>query len=453
MMRKALLASTVLSFVCASTQVHAAASNVCRGSNAPSFGVLPLSNNGIGQIFDMNGMIFVPGGIGIMEGQEASVSTLQGLFPGINFVRYAIFDYKDPAALAPYVTSLTNAGIVVELENHRNSTGGNAGGSQGVIFTGALLQQESDWYSALATYFKGNPRVWFGTNNEPSEAHTPGGPSDPAALSQWQQATYNAIRNTGNSSPIMLELNGGADPSSMGQGYDPSVYSQMYNVIWDLHFYGWLTNYNTDQAANNAFLAAAVKQGQSFTSSGSVRIPVLVGEYGNSTTGLTIDANGTQAVQAVHNNVLNGTAAGSAAWAWTTGNPGDGLLGGGGLSAYGQQVATFMQQHVAAPEVASSPSSCGGNTKLAAAGNSSTSSVTTISDGQPASNTDSSQTTQQQPSMSDAIAISNAQADAILQQDAAQTGSAGGDPETDASIAGGDAQLQAVQRAMAGVGQ
>jgi hypothetical protein len=109
-----------------------------------------------------------------------------------------------------------------------------------------------------------------------------------------------------------------------------------------MHFYGWLTNYSTDQATNNSFLAAAVRQAQTIKSAGGVTIPVLIGEYGNSTTGGAVDSNGVQAVNAVHAAVTGGIAAGSAAWAFAPGSPGDGLLQGGGLSSYGQQVAAYV---------------------------------------------------------------------------------------------------------------
>lgn len=325
-------------------------------STQAAFGILPLQDGSAGYIRDSQGHIFVPRGVGVMEGQEASASDLQARFPGINLVRYAIFDYASPDQLADYVNQLTSAGIMVEIEDHQNNAGG-AGGSQGVIFSGSMLQNELAWYSAIAAYFKSNPYVIFGTNNEPSETNS-SKQNDPAGLSQWQLQTYQAIRNAGNDAIVLLELNGWGDPSSMGQGYDPSAYAQMYNVAWDMHYYGWLTNYSTDQDTNNAFIAAAVKQAQTFTSSGGAKIPVLIGEYGDSTTGHAIDANGTQAVQAVQQAVMDGTVIGSAAWAWTTGNPGDGLLAGGGLSQYGQRVASYIQTPVSNSATAAAAGIC-----------------------------------------------------------------------------------------------
>lgn len=319
---------------------------LCGGGTAQSaFGILPVQAGGVGQIFDPAGQPYVPRGVNVLEGQEVPVGTLQANMQGINFVRYAIYDYPDPSKIAPYVTSLNQAGIVVELENHSNGAG-NAGGSGGSIFTGGQLSQESSWYASVAKYFINDPYVWFGTNNEPSETDA-NGQSDPAGLSSWQSSTYQAIRGTGNQSPIMLEMNGWADPSSFGQGYDTSAYAKMSNVIWDMHFYGWVTNMSTNQAANDSFLSGAVQQAQKITAQGGTKMPVLIGEYGNSTTGQAIDPNGVQVVNAVQNGVKNGVVSGSSAWAYMQGGPGDGLIdGGGSLTSYGKQVASYLQQPV-----------------------------------------------------------------------------------------------------------
>jgi hypothetical protein len=294
-----------------------------------------------GQIIGPNGEPFIAAGIDVMEGNQPTLSQLQSDFPGINFVRLAIYDYASPAALESYVDSLTAAGIVVELEDHSNSNGSNAGGGSGVIFTGSQLSTELSWYTSIATAFKSNPYVWFGTDNEPSEVDSSGN-TDPAALSTWQQETYNAVRDTGNTSPIMVEMNGGSSPSSFGQGYTASVYAAMSNIIWDVHYYGWLTNYSTNEATVSANLAADIAQSQTITSANGT-VPVLIGEYGNSTSGVGIDANANQVISAVQNSGF-----GSAAWAWGTGNPGDGLTtSSGGVSAYGQQVASWIAAEAA----------------------------------------------------------------------------------------------------------
>src|SRR5690349_10901082 len=128
------------------------------------FHILPPSGGNVGRIVAPDGRLFVPRGVAIMQGDEPPVQTVLTTFPGINFIRYAIYDYPDPNQIAPWVNALTQAGLVVEIENHNNG-GGNAGGAGGPVFTGALLDKESRWYADTAAFFKANPGVWFGTNN------------------------------------------------------------------------------------------------------------------------------------------------------------------------------------------------------------------------------------------------------------------------------------------------
>nr|WP_294531124.1 cellulase family glycosylhydrolase [uncultured Rhodopila sp.] len=284
-----------------------------------------------------------------MEGNQPSVSTLLNDFPGINFVRLAIYDFASPATLTAYVNQLTSAGIVVELEDHSNSNGSNAGGASGTIFTGQQLTTELNWYSSIASAFANNPYVWFGTNNEPSETDASGN-QNPAALSTWQQQTYDAIRGAGNTSPVMVEINGGNTPSSFAQGYTPSVYAGMTNIIGDIHYYGWVTGYSTDQATVSGNLAADIAQTQQTISSADGTLPIIIGEYGNSTTGSGIDPNANQVIAAVQQSGY-----GSVAWAWGQGGPDDGLTASDGtsLSAYGQQIAAGIA--AAAASAASAP--------------------------------------------------------------------------------------------------
>ena len=284
-----------------------------------------------GQIIGPGGQPFVAAGIGVAEGNQPSAATLQSDFPGVNFVRLAIYDYQDPSSLAAYVDQLTSAGMVVELEDHSNDAG-NTGGGAGTIFTGQALTTELNWYSSIASAFANNPNVWFGTNNEPSEIDSSGN-TDPAALSTWQQQTYTAIRDTGNTSPIMVEMNS-YSPASTGQGYTPSVYAGMTNIVWDIHYYGWLSGYSTDQNTVTQTLDGMVSQAQTLTSADGT-VPVIIGEYGNSTDGSTPDPNGDQVVQAVQSSGL-----GRSAWLYAV-SGGDGLINGdGSVSSYGQEVAS-----------------------------------------------------------------------------------------------------------------
>lgn len=320
-------------------------------ASAGGFGVLD------GQIYAPGGQPFVARGINVMHGNgDPSAAEIQAAFPGTNFVRLAIYNYDSPAALTAYVSDLTSHGIVVVLEDHNNGAG-NAGGATGTIFTGAALAREQAWYSSIASAFKTNPYVWFGTNNEPSE-----NPSA-AALSAWQKQTYQSIRSAGNNNPVLLEANSWG-PGQTNVGYTASDYAGMTNAIWDLHYYGWVSGYSTNQSTVSSTLASMIADTHAIKSADG-RMPVLIGEYGNSTTGQAIDPNGDQVVSAVQQAAQSGQMAGSAAWAWGTGNPGDGLTNGNGIpSAYGQQVAAYTagsgsqgcaQSPIANPIVQQSP--------------------------------------------------------------------------------------------------
>src|SRR3954470_16745087 len=57
------------------------------------FGILPLQQGGEGRIVSPDGKVFVPRGVNVMQGQEPSLSALHANFPGINFVRYANYQF------------------------------------------------------------------------------------------------------------------------------------------------------------------------------------------------------------------------------------------------------------------------------------------------------------------------------------------------------------------------
>jgi hypothetical protein len=292
----------------------------------------------------------------------AAAAQLPSQFPGVNLVRVAAGDYSslpDPASMAEAITSLTGRGTVVEFTDYSNSLGTGSGGGQGNIYTGSLLAAESNWFAAMAAYYKSNPYVWFGTNNEPSLIY-PGNSNavatGPQSLSAWQKATYNAIRGAGNTNPIFLEPGGDAVGNYRnGAGIplmafqDPAVVATMTNVIWDPHIYGFGNNYAMDDATNNAFVTGMVAAAQAVQSADGV-MPAIIGEYGPE------GANGVQMVQAVINAGAAGQT-GSAAWVWdqddAVGGPSndpddaqDGLLSGGQMTAYGQMVRLYVNMTV-----------------------------------------------------------------------------------------------------------
>jgi hypothetical protein len=284
-----------------------------------------------GQVLDSAGKVFTPRGIAISPSQMGDANQVLADFPGLNFVRLTVFDYQSPDTYAAFINTMTSHGIVVEFEDHTSSDGLNGGGARGIAYTGQLLTNELNWYSSIARAYASNPYVWFGTDNEPPIA----------GLSTWEQQTYNAIRNTGNSNPIMMQLPGGGYPDGQSleaYGMDPSVYLPMRNVLVDVHLYGWSSNFVPDQQAVTSALAALVRGGQSMTTVDG-HVPVIIGEYGISTEGETPDVNANQVLQvAQHSNLVIG----AVAFTWSGSGPDTLTDGQGHLTSYGQEVAQWI---------------------------------------------------------------------------------------------------------------
>ena len=332
----ALFAALFLWPVWALAQTTSCSSSGAAASSAAPAGAAAggfTTRNGL--IYGPNGQPFQARGVDVMEGNEPSAATLEAAFPGINYVRLALYDYPSAASLATYVDQLTSAGIVVELEDHSNSSGQNAGGGNqngNVIFSGSELANENAWYSSIASAFASNPYVWFGTDNEPA-TNDAAGQNDPAALSAWQQSNYNAIRSTGNNNPILIE---DAGASNMV----PSYYAGMTNTILDDHYYGWVSGYSTDPSTVASTLSSSATQIQQAIPGANGVMPVIIGEYGPSTSGSSIDPNSQQVIAAVQSSGY-----GNVAWAYATASDGlDALLSSsGGLSSYGQEVHDYIE--------------------------------------------------------------------------------------------------------------
>jgi hypothetical protein len=295
-----------------------------------------------GKIYAPDQTEFVPRGINIRPEDLAKVArSVTTLFPGINFIRLAIDNgtYPMPASLRSFISQMTAKRIVVEIENHPWPSPG--------THKGAKLAAESNWYASLASAFKNNPYVWFGTMNEP--AVTPYGPPE-AAITDQEVATYEAIRGTGSKAIILMELDGGGNPGSIGAGFGmtESAYAKMTNIVWDLHYYGWGSKFNTDQAAVTAALMGSARGGygiaaaQTITSADGGKVPVIIGEFGDSTDGSKIDPNATQVVNAVLNSDY-----GFAAWAWESGSNVDQLTKNGSLTSFGRRVAAGIAARAA----------------------------------------------------------------------------------------------------------
>ncbi len=290
-----------------------------------------------GKIYDPQGTVFFARGINI--GDPNIGQSVLDLFPGITFVRFAIGSYQPPSYFQNIVNTLTAKHVVVEIEYH-----------PWPLTRAYPDAAEAQWYASLAQAYKNNPYVWFGTMNEPQNGYG----ADEANITAEQMSVYNAIRGTGSQAIVMLEAGVGAgNPQTVGagSGLTESSYATMHNVVWDLHFYGWVANGSTDQNYMNSLLLgspsshAGVSAAQTIRSADGI-IPVIVGEFGNSTDGATIDANGNQVISAVTSYGPTIGTSGFAAWHWfASNNPGDLLTQYGQpiLTDYGKQIANIIK--------------------------------------------------------------------------------------------------------------
>jgi hypothetical protein len=272
-----------------------------------------------GQIVDPDGRPFVARGINIYSRQIGEIDTILSRFPGLNMIRVATPKDLSAASLAGFVDRVTANHIVVEIEHHAR------GGNPNTLARGAL-HGESEWYAFLARAFKGNPYVWFGTMNEPDNSRKK------QAIVDQELATYHAIRATGNGTIILLELRGGSWTDFLSGR--AAQFAELQNVVWDAHFYGWVAHYSKNQAQVDAALRKMTDALQSVQSADGM-MPVIIGEYGVSTSGLGRhwDPNWLQVLTSVQKSGF-----GWCAWAWNAGT--DSLSdGAGNLNAYGRQVA------------------------------------------------------------------------------------------------------------------
>jgi Cellulase (glycosyl hydrolase family 5) len=308
----------------ATTTTPTAAASPCTG---PVSGTFTIAN---GKIIGPNGQPFIAKGVDLWAGDMPTVqASLTTMFPGVNMVRVYDASYQDPSSYASFINAMTAQGIVVAIVDAWNGAG-NGGGGKGVAFTGQTLLTQQAWYQTFAATYINNPYVWFGPNNEPPAA----------GLTAWQQESYNTIRSSGNNNVIMFDLPGGGYPGNTIEAYgmDTSIYAKMTNIVLDPHYYGWASGYSTDQGTNNSAVASLISGAQLQTANGIA--PEIIGEYGNSTNGSSIDANWQQVVTAV-----NTSGVGATAWATPSGGgAGDILVQNGSLTPFGQMVAGYVKQ-------------------------------------------------------------------------------------------------------------
>jgi mannan endo-1,4-beta-mannosidase len=297
------------------------------GCNALNAGVAPTGQFSValGQIIDPNGAPFIAKGIDLFPYQIPDAGNLLGLFPGINMIRLAIQTPGDMTGVADFVAQMTAQHIVVEIEDHSAPFG------DPNTLSGDLLTAQENWYTQQAALYLSNPYVWFGTANEPNNS------ANLQALVDQEFGIYSAIRQTGSNTIVMLETRAGY--TTVGLRDISGSYALMYNVAWDIHFYGWLPNGSSDPGVINQALQGEVQDAQSITSSDGL-VPIVIGEYGPSSTGFSADANGPAVVDVVDQSGYS-----ALAWEWNAGF--DDLVDTTGALTipFGQQVAA----HIAGP--------------------------------------------------------------------------------------------------------
>lgn len=234
-----------------------------------------------GYLIDPTGAKFIPSGTNVYDEdmqvaiQNSAGFPLKNLYPGINYLRIGVCGGGDCAingagsGVAGQPTSISyrsvsfytqiaawcqTAKIVCEFEDH-NSNGGYWEGSNlslGSLASyppaGAMLTSVTNFWSAMATQFKGNPYAWIGSLNEiggPSY-----NPSDLMAQSTYHLALYNAIRATGNTN--MIDFCSGFGCGNHGTlglaALNAADYANMTNVMWLIHDYGSYASVSAAQA-------------------------------------------------------------------------------------------------------------------------------------------------------------------------------------------------------------
>ena len=224
-----------------------------------------------GKIIGPDGNIFIARGINILDNdtENATAATVTALLPKINFIRLAVGGdtcgypcAQSNAAIESWVQTMTARNIVVLIESH--FTG------QPSARSAVNLAGEAAWYAPLAAYFKGNAYVWFGSGNE---LGNPG-------LTAEHQNVYNTVRRAGNNNIVVLGVADG-NPNGPSDAGSAGAYTDMTNIVWDQHWYNWMSaKGTTDQPTANQAAINVVSRDQTYTTSASGTIPVIFGETG-----------------------------------------------------------------------------------------------------------------------------------------------------------------------------
>lgn len=262
-----------------------------------------------GKIIDPTGKVFRKVGVNIywlgntpaqLCGDVACTKLLTD-FPGINAVRIVCESGYTLAGLEPYVTRMTNLGIVVTICDFNIGPGK-------APAAGATLAAQVAWYKLIAQTYANNPYVWPESQNEMY--------GDGATMAANHKALYDAVRSVAPTKIIALGFPGGGNPGTVGTSgqvngstMTPAVYAAMTGIVFDLHIYAWIvkravgtdsTDIPTIQNVIRGSVASAtgIRAAKTLRSADGL-VPVYIGEFGNSTTGSAPDANGVQLVEAV----------------------------------------------------------------------------------------------------------------------------------------------------------
>ena len=248
-----------------------------------------------------------------------ALQNLQGIqqnYPGVTMVRVVCLGGSDTLAdIDPIVQAYTSKGIVVELEDHADSQGGDNTG----------------WYTMLANAYKSNPLVFLETPNEPNAPNT----------AQNQIDIIKAIRATGFANPIGIQPIGGWDRVNI-----PQVVAQVgtTNLYMTPHVY-----YNgTDPNGAKAFVQGEIQGGL------ENGLYSVIDEFGNALDGYTMDPLGDSDIQAAIAANMAGQA-GAVFWAAGNGYHPDGAdsaflnQAGTQLTSTGKEIQGWLSQPFISP--------------------------------------------------------------------------------------------------------
>lgn len=302
---------------------------VAPGPNPTTTGNFYVSG---GEFVSPNGTVWRGHGVNVVpyaNYQPTTSANVRAVFPGINMVRLPVENiYGDLQPYYDFIADATANGVVCLVENHQVA----------VVLTGQALQDEINFYATMAATYRNNPYVWFASINEPD-----GNWND---LIAEHIATYNAIRGAGNNTIILFMPRGGSYVDFLAG--NNAYLTTMTNVGWDTHFYGWATQiygtgpYDTTPGATAQALLAQISATQAYQSADGM-MPILVGEFGPSTTGSGSEDPNAQDVL----NAVFATPHSFTAWAFSgTTSPGPDSLSDDGhnLTGFGQQVAARIAQ-------------------------------------------------------------------------------------------------------------